>query len=398
MTWRGREEALQVLSIEQFQAYLAGLNFSAWRPSGMTLHNTASPTLDQWWHGGTPPEQRMENLRDYYENEMGWSAGPHAFVDGHSVWIMTDFNVKGVHSPSYNATRLGVEMVGDYDTESDETGMGKKVMEMTVALFGECHNFFGWEVSNNSIKLHKEDPQTDHDCPGAHVVKSEFLTDVQQYVGEGGDHNPQPPEPPNPQVGWVVGVAFPDTLNVRAAPSSSSRVVGHLANGAGVTVIGEAYNGSTQWLRIIEPPGWVSGKYIQFDSDLDWHDDITATVFAGASDPQDSAYGDGMINGNRPGVSLPYKWRDQPRPSGIRVHGPRGEQVAPVVDVGPWNTDDPDYVLRGDRPMVEEQYAEEDEAQNGMVPSNDAAIDLTPNTAAAVGIAGKGKVRWKLEP
>src|SRR5262249_55025009 len=99
-TWRGRETALQWHNMEEFKSYLRSLDFvHGWRPSGMVLHNTASPTLEQWWHGGTPPAQRMENLKNYYNVQMGWSAGPHAFVDGVSIWVMTDFNVSGVHSP-----------------------------------------------------------------------------------------------------------------------------------------------------------------------------------------------------------------------------------------------------------------------------------------------------------
>jgi len=60
MTWRGREEALPCRTIEEFKTYLHNLNFSSWRPSGMVVHNTASPTLDEWWYGGTPPAQRWE--------------------------------------------------------------------------------------------------------------------------------------------------------------------------------------------------------------------------------------------------------------------------------------------------------------------------------------------------
>jgi hypothetical protein len=119
MTWRGREEALERRTVDEFVRYLRALDFSGWKPSGMVLHNTASPTLEQWWQGGTTPEQRMGNLRDYYEDDMGWPAGPHAFIDGVSIWVFMDFNVKGVHSPSWNGTRLGIEMVGDYDAESD---------------------------------------------------------------------------------------------------------------------------------------------------------------------------------------------------------------------------------------------------------------------------------------
>jgi hypothetical protein len=409
MTWRGRETALECKSVQEFAEYLQDLDFNSWRPSGMVLHNTASPTLAQWWGGGTPPEQRMVNLRNYYENEMGWSAGPHAFIDGKSIWVFTDFDVPGVHSPSWNGTRLGIEMVGDYDTESDESGMGAKVMQLTVGLFAECHAFFGWEPSNNSIKLHKEDPATDHDCPGANIVKSEFVADVTQCMGEGGDHNPGEPEPPAPpQIGTVFGLAAGDRLNIRASASSNSPVIGTAENDDVVNVVGEAYNGSTRWLRLsfgtsagtaVEINGWASAAYITIDGETEpgtgWHEDITATVFGGSGDEQESAYG-GMVDPDDSGCAVPYKWRDGPRPT-LRIRGPRGEDVCAPVDVGPWNIDNPEYVLGDRRPAAEAQHRAQVPAQNGQVPTNDAGIDLTPYTAEKIGVDGKGKVSWKIE-
>lgn len=350
----------------------------------------------------------MANLKDYYENEMGWSAGPHAFVDGVSIWIMTDFNVSGVHSPSWNGTRLGIEMVGDYDTESDEEGMGKKVMDLTIALFGECHSFYGWEPSNNSIKLHKEDPATDHDCPGANVIKSEFVADVTKYMGDGGDHNPNPPEPAQEVEGVVYNIAPNDYLNIRASPSTSAAVIGKAYNDDIVTVVDDAYNGSTRWFRIrfgeeegadVAVFGWASAAYIKRTGETPpsdtWREDITATEFGGAGDAMESAYG-GMVKPNQPGYALPYKWRDEPPPILI-IEGPRGQQEVPAQDVGPWNIDDPNYIFNGRRPMSEQQYEQQTPAQNGQVPTNDAGIDLTPNTADAVGISGKGKVRWRFK-
>ena len=405
MAWRGRQTALKCNTVAEFSRYLHGLNYSSWRPSGMVLHNTASPTLDQWWHGGTTPEQRMKNLRSYYENTMGWSAGPHAFVDGVSILVFTDFNVKGVHSPSWNGTRLGIEMVGDYDKESDETGMGAKVMELSVALFGECMTFFGWEPNNTSIKLHKEDPNTDHDCPGKNVVKSEFISDCNQYIAEGGDHGP----PPNlePRQGKIVNVPPGDKLNIRATSSSSSDIIGKAVNDDMVTVVGEAYNGSTKWLKLkfgqeegpdIEVFGWVSSKYVEIEGAAPaiWRENITATVFGGKGDEQETAYG-GWVGPNTYGLSLPYKWTKGERPQ-VLVSGPRGEVTTSIIDVGPWNINDPAYVNDGARPMVEKQYQLKLEAQNGQVPTNDAAIDLTEPIAAAVGISGKGKVKWRFAP
>ena len=80
------------------------------------------------------------------------------------------------------------------------------------------------------------------------------------------------------------------------------------------------------------------------------------------------------------------------------MSGPRGEVTTSIIDVGPWNINDPAYVNDGARPMVEKQYQLKLEAQNGQVPTNDAAIDLTEPIAAAVGISGKGKVKWRFAP
>lgn len=406
MTWRGRTTALECKTIEEFDAYLRSLQ-GGWRPSGMVLHNTGSPTLHQWWNS-VPPEQRMANLISYYRDQMGWSAGPHAFVDGVSYWILTDFNVSGVHSPSYNASRLGIEMVGDYATESDESGMGKQVMDMTVALFGTCHAFYGWEPSNNSIKLHKEDTATTHDCPGKNIVKAEFVEDVTNYMGDGGDHVPEPPQ--EPRRGIVAGLVEGDTLNIRASASSSAAIVGEAENDDEVVAVGEAYNGSTKWLRLqfgdaegtgVALFGWASASYIKFADEPAslWHEDVTATVFAGGDDPQNSAYAPyAKIDGNKLGVALPFKWNPETSRPTIIVQGPKGGEVeAPIVDLGPWNLSDVGYVTGELRPMAETQFAMKTAAQNGSVPTNDAGIDLTPALATRVGISGKGKISWRIK-
>ena len=146
--------------------------------------------------------------------------------------------------------------------------------------------------------------------------------------------------------------------------------------------------------------GFASAAYVTVEGDVDpieqgWHDDIEATEFGGGSDHQDSAYPDiDWINDTTRGVALPYKWEETPRPR-IVVKGPSGEIETEIVDLGPWNTNDPDYVLGTARPLAEEQHDEGTEAQNGQVPTNRAGIDLTPPIADAVGISGKGSVSWR---
>jgi N-acetylmuramoyl-L-alanine amidase len=214
------------------------------------------------------------------------------------------------------------------------------------------------------------------------------------------------PPSSGPVVGDVVNVPDNDWLNIRASASSSAPVIGKAENGDLVTIVGS----SGEWYKLkfgddhmagVAVYGWASSAYIDPQGEVpsdgeEWHENITATVFGNSGDEQDSAYPDiDYITGTTRGVALPYKWKTTPRPK-ITVSGPRGEVTTDVVDLGPWNLDDVDYVLGDARPMVETQYEEGTEAENGQVPSNDAAIDLTKPIADTVGISGKGKVKWKL--
>jgi len=236
-----------------------------------------------------------------------------------------------------------------------------------------------------------------------------------EEFSEGGEP-PEQPEVPSPPLvpaqGTVHGLAEGDALNIRASYSSSAPAIGSAENGDVLDVVGEAYNGSTRWLRLqfgdpdgsgVSVFGWASAEYVNVGGQVppaeqsEWHENITATVFGNNGDEQDSAYPDiDMITGSTKGVSFPYKWRGEPRPTQVEVSGPRGKVVTGIVDVGPWNTDDPDYVLGTARPLAESQYINGTVAQNGRVPSNDAGIDLTKPIADAVGISGLGKVRWRL--
>jgi N-acetylmuramoyl-L-alanine amidase len=197
--------------------------------------------------------------------------------------------------------------------------------------------------------------------------------------------------------GIVSDVPQGDGLNIRASGSGSAPVIGVAYNGDPLTIVGQS--GSWYKCQFSTKPavyGWASMDYITVQGSVPtagWHNEITATVFGVGSDAQEGAYGN-YIDGNTKGVALPFKWRSGPRPT-VVVSGPRGEYTTGVVDVGPWNIDDPNYVNGTARPLSESQYKNRTQAQNGQVPSNDAGIDLTGPVADAVGISGKGKVNWR---
>jgi hypothetical protein len=164
-------------SAKDFDSYCHTLQWTGWRPSFIALHNTASPSLAQRPKGLT--KQHIKNLESYYR-EKGWKAGPHLFVDDRQIWVFTPLTVSGVHSPSWNKVALGLEMLGDYDGESFDSGRGLKVRKNAVAAMATLSAILGFDPT--TMKLHKEDPETTHDCPGRKVKKFEVIQEVQDLL------------------------------------------------------------------------------------------------------------------------------------------------------------------------------------------------------------------------
>lgn len=167
-----------------FDTYVAGLVFSSWRPQFVVLHNTASPRLSQWH--SVPGSQRMQNLQSYYRDTMKWSAGPHLFIADDLIWVFTPLNLSGVHSPSWNSISWGVEMVGDYEAEP----FGDAVRGNAIRALAALHALVGLDPA--SLKLHKEDPRTTHNCPGKNVAKSDVIQWVSARMAstDPGEHTP----------------------------------------------------------------------------------------------------------------------------------------------------------------------------------------------------------------
>lgn len=251
----------RIVTVEQFRSHIATLEFSPFRPSGGVLHNTATPNLKRI------QEFSIEHWRDmwvdFYKGQ-GWSGGPHAFAfPDRRILLFTPFNQSGVHSPSWNGTKFGVEMCADFAIDDDDAGLGLAVKQTAVAIFGEVYKRLG--LDPDGIKLHKEDTRTTHDCPGHDIDKAEFIQMVHEYMGEAGEHPGTVTAPQAaPQRKGMVNVASDDTLNMRSLSSASSPIVSVLRRGANVTILGEAKNGSTAWMRVEASgkTGWVASRYI----------------------------------------------------------------------------------------------------------------------------------------
>ena len=163
---------------DEFDAYCKAQSWGDWKPSFVAVHNTCFPDLAMRPHGFTA--KHMDNIAAGYK-EKKWSAGPHLFIDDHKIGVFTPLDKAGVHSPSWNKTALGVEMLGDYSKDSFSSGRGLAVRRNTVRAVASLSRRLG--LSPDTIRFHKEDKASTHDeCPGKNVKKEEFVAEVRAAI------------------------------------------------------------------------------------------------------------------------------------------------------------------------------------------------------------------------
>lgn len=256
----------QGFSQEDFRKYVATQSWNQWRPNKIVWHNTAAPTLKQWIKsadddaltGKTPGITRIRNLELFFKDNNGWSGCPHLFIANNLIWVMNPLTAPGVHSPSWNGTSIGIEMIGDFSTEDDDAGEGLKVKNNTILATAILCSALGIDPKTD-IYLHKQDPKTTHDCPGEHIAKDkQVMIEAVVDLMDGGEHNPKNEEATPPVERKVITTI--DNLNFRVGPSVLSIVRSQIPKNIQLTVLDTA----SGWLKVKTPAGyigWVSGKY-----------------------------------------------------------------------------------------------------------------------------------------
>lgn len=157
-------------TVEEFKIYLRDIvapKMGAWRPRGVVLHNTG---LNPHWTADVSNLRAIQLMKNtsvtWASPPNSWSSGPHLMI-GKNGYIVasTPLWIRGTHSPSFNFTHWGIEMVGDYDIEQFPDAQCSAVVSVIKALM----QMLGHEINSDTFKLHKEDPKTKHKhCPGAH--------------------------------------------------------------------------------------------------------------------------------------------------------------------------------------------------------------------------------------
>ena len=133
--------------------------------TGVTIHHTGSPCLADRPKGWTV--QHLRNLAHFYGTELRWSSGPHFFTDEDQVFGLSPVISPGVHARSFNKSHIGIEALGNYDTESPGTGRGLEVWNTTARVVAILLEELGWDES--CVNFHRDDPQTSKTCPGSKV-------------------------------------------------------------------------------------------------------------------------------------------------------------------------------------------------------------------------------------
>ncbi len=164
---------------EEFLKYCESIKLKDWKPTGVVIHNTAMPTLKMVQDYITSKKWTFEQLIDNWwvrYIKSGWSAGPHLFVMPDKIWVATPLTVKGTHSPSFNAKYYGIEIVGDYSTETFTPEHRATVL---VAIQG-LYKILGVKPTDANFKFHGEDTRTSHKlCPGKAIhPKSGWITEL----------------------------------------------------------------------------------------------------------------------------------------------------------------------------------------------------------------------------
>ena len=192
MAWKGIVG--KQFTPEEFRRYAAGLSWGPWRPSFIVLHHTAVPSLAQRPDGFNAAS--MSGLTRYYRDELGWSAGPHLFVDDQpaGIWVFTPLTTPGVHAKSWNARTLGLEMLGNYDVEEFNSGRGARVRDhaaAAIAILSAALN-----LNPDTMQGHRDYPGETKTCPGRKVNREDFIRAVKDYLTSGAGKNQIPPSPP----------------------------------------------------------------------------------------------------------------------------------------------------------------------------------------------------------
>jgi len=149
------------LQLDEFKKYVDTYIFTRPVPNKLVIHHTYIPTKSQW-NG----QHSIDGLKRYYERK-GWRAGPHLFVAEDGIWLFSPMNKMGIHAGSGNWRSIGIEVVGNYDTEKWSGKTKENALGVIKALTNKL------KLNKEKIRFHR-DYSKYKSCPG-HAITKEWL-------------------------------------------------------------------------------------------------------------------------------------------------------------------------------------------------------------------------------
>lgn len=172
----------QKLNQDEFRNYVATYDFGRIKPNSLVIHHTWRPTKKDW-----VGEKTLMGIKNYYEG-LGWKAGPHLFIAEDGIWLFTPMNEVGIHAGKGNSYRdklgrlagysIGIEVVGDYDTER-WSGHTLSNTLATIRILMEK-----LAIDTEHVTFHR-DWTNQKSCPGHAIMKEWLFKELAQRNAEG---------------------------------------------------------------------------------------------------------------------------------------------------------------------------------------------------------------------
>ena len=229
------ETVIQKFDRASFQKYVetvVATKMGAWRPRGVIIHNTDKPRLSEW--PKVPALTRLKNLQTYYQG-LRWNGGPHLFIGPDGIFTFNPLWKRGTHSPSFNSSFWGVELIGNMDIEQFPSMERENAIHAIACLYSmlgmqpKVLTMKGAEVASGNLGYHRDDPRTTHQaCPGKNIgTKDRWVHDITERLAvlHPGDHHESRPDTdapaePGPKPTPAPPLPAPEPAPEPAAPVS----------------------------------------------------------------------------------------------------------------------------------------------------------------------------------
>jgi hypothetical protein len=166
---------------EEWFKFVMALDLSklSWKPEGLCVHNTSAPSLSQWIkYGPTVEKQWPSNLNNFYKS-LGWHSSVHIVSCPDYIWNLCNLLQDGVSVSCWNSIMYGLEMVGEYESEEFNSGVGLQVKDNAMFAISTLFHKFKWKpVIDETLRFHRKCIADHHNCPGKNVTDQDVLENV----------------------------------------------------------------------------------------------------------------------------------------------------------------------------------------------------------------------------